>query len=88
MEYQNIINLLGNRQNEPSKFRKRICVEINYESRGTYNVSNQVEFKNSVRESHLCYYSDAYIHLASLAKWLGVLLRTNCCGIKCRCCNV
>ena len=35
MEYQNIINLLGYRQNEPSKFRKKVCVEIHDESQGT-----------------------------------------------------
>ena len=36
MEYQKIINLLHNTQNEPSKFRARYWVEINDESRGAY----------------------------------------------------
>ena len=29
MEYQKIINLLGNRPNQPTKFRKKSWVEIN-----------------------------------------------------------
>ena len=32
IEYQKIINLFDNSQNEPSKFRTRNWVEINYES--------------------------------------------------------
>ena len=61
MEYQKIINLLGNTQNEPSKFRTRNWVEINEGSRGTYNKSNQIKFKTSMKRSNLCYYSVAYI---------------------------
>ena len=34
--------------NQPSKFRTRNCVEINDESRATYNVSNQTKFKTSM----------------------------------------
>ena len=30
MEYQKVINLLGNAQNEPSKFRARNWIEINH----------------------------------------------------------
>ena len=37
MEYQKIINLLDNTQNEPSKFRTRNCFGINGESRRMYN---------------------------------------------------
>ena len=54
MEYQkiiNIINLLDNTQNEPSKFRSRNWVEINDGLRGTYNKSNQIKFKTSVTRS-------------------------------------
>ena len=40
MEYQKIINLLDDTINQPSEFRTRNWVEINDESRGTYNVSN------------------------------------------------
>ena len=31
MEYQKIINLLGDTKNQPSEFRTRDWVEINYE---------------------------------------------------------
>ena len=59
MEYQKIINLLDNIPNEPFKFRTRNWVEINDESRGTYNASNQIKFKTSMIRSNLCDYIDA-----------------------------
>ena len=37
MEYQKIRNLLDNTSNQPSKFRTKNWIEINDESRGTYN---------------------------------------------------
>ena len=40
MKYQKIINLLDDITNQPSKFRTRNWVELNYESRGTYNSNN------------------------------------------------
>ena len=40
MEYQKIINLLDNRSNQPIKFRTRNWVEINDESRRTYDKDN------------------------------------------------
>ena len=36
-------------------------VEINDESRGTYNVNSQIKFKTTMLKSSLCHYSDAYI---------------------------
>ena len=49
MEYQKIINLLDDRKNQPSKFRIRNWVEIDHESRGTYNNdNNDVKFKTSM----------------------------------------
>ena len=39
MEYQNIINLLENASNQPSKFRTKNWVEVNDESRGTYSAN-------------------------------------------------
>ena len=36
-EYQKAIHLLDNKQNQPTKFRTKNWVEINDESRGTYN---------------------------------------------------
>ena len=61
MEYQNIANLIDDVSNQPSKFRTRNWVEINDESRGTYNVNSQIKFKTTVLKSSLCDYSDAYI---------------------------
>ena len=61
MEYQKIANLIDDTPNQPSKFRKRNWVEINDESRGTYNVNSQIKFKTAMLKSSLCDYSDAYI---------------------------
>ena len=62
MEYQKISNLLDdNKSNQPSKFRTKNLVEINDESRGTYNVNSQTKFKTTMLKSSLCDYSDAYI---------------------------
>ena len=62
MEYQKIANLLDdNKSNQPSKFTTKSWVEINDESRGTYNVNSQIKFKTTMLKSSLCDYSDAYI---------------------------
>ena len=61
MEYQKRINLLDNTPNQQSKFKTINWVEVNDESRGTYNEDNQIKFQTSVLRSSLCDYSDAYI---------------------------
>ena len=61
MEYQKIANLIDDTSNQPSKFRRRNWVEINDESRGTYNVGSQIKFKTTMLKSSLCDYSDVYI---------------------------
>ena len=62
MEYQKIANLLDdNKSNQPSKFRTKNWIEINDESRGTYNVNSQIKFKTTMLKFSLCDYSDAYI---------------------------
>ena len=61
MEYQKIANLIDDTSNQPSKFRTKNWVEINDESRGTYNVNSQIKFKTTMSKSSLCDYSDAYI---------------------------
>ena len=61
MEHQKIANLTDDTSNQPSKFRTRNGVEINNESRGTYNVNSQIKFKTTMFKSSLCDYSDAYI---------------------------
>ena len=47
--------------NQPSKFRTKNWVEINDESRGTYNINSQIKFKTTMLNSSLCDYSDTYI---------------------------
>ena len=42
MEYQKITNLLDNTQNQPSKFWRKIWVERNDDSCGTYKSNNQI----------------------------------------------
>ena len=61
MEYQKIANLIDDTSNQPSKFRTKNWVEINGESRGTYNANSQIKFKTTMLKSSLCDYSDAYI---------------------------
>ena len=61
MEYQKIINLLGNTPKQPTKFRKKNWVEINDGARGTYKTNSQIKSKSSLLKSSLCGYSDAYI---------------------------
>ena len=63
MKYQKIANLLDNASNQPSKLRRNYWVKIKNESRGTYSVNRQINFKTSVLRSSLCEYSDAYILL-------------------------
>ena len=61
MEYQKIANLIDDASNQPSKFKTKNWVEINDESRGTYNVNSQIKFKTTMLKSGLYGYSDAYI---------------------------
>ena len=54
--------MLNNAPNQPSKFRTKNWVEINYDSRGTYyNANKQINFQVTMLQSSLCDYSDAYI---------------------------
>ena len=61
MEYQKKANLIDDASNQPSKFRTKNWVEINDESRGTYNVNSQIKFKTTMLKSSLCDCIDAYI---------------------------
>ena len=54
-------NLIDDASDQPSKFRTKHLVEINDESRGTYNVNSQTKFKTTMLVSSVCDYSDAYI---------------------------
>ena len=48
MEYQKIANLLDDASNQPSKLITKNWVEINDESRGTYNVNSQIKSKTTI----------------------------------------
>ena len=48
-------------QINPLNLEQKTWVEINNESRGTYNVNNQIKFKTTMLKSSLCDYSDPYI---------------------------
>ena len=62
MEYQKTANLIDdNTLNQLSKFRTRIWVEINDESRGAYKVNSQIKFKTKMLKYSLCDYSGTYI---------------------------
>ena len=61
MEYQKIANLIDDASNQHPKFRTKNWVEINDESRGTYNVNSQIKFNTTMLKSSLYDYSDAYI---------------------------
>ena len=60
------MNLLENAPNQASEFRTKNWVEINDESRGTYNVNSQIKFKTLILKSSICDYSDAYILVVQL----------------------
>ena len=45
MEYEKIANLLDNSSNKTSKLRTKNWVEINDQSRGTYNDENKSNLK-------------------------------------------
>ena len=51
------MNFLGNRPNQPSKFKTKNSVEKNDDFRRTYNTS-QIKFKTSVLRLILCDCSD------------------------------
>ena len=52
--------MLDDASNQPSKFKTNNWVEINDESRGTYDANSKIKFKTSMLKSSLCDYSDAY----------------------------
>ena len=61
MEYQEMINLLDNKPNQPSNFSTRNWVEINDSSRGSYNTNSQIKLKTSMLKSRLSDYGHVYI---------------------------
>ena len=56
--------MLENTPNQPTKFRTKDWVEVNDDSRGTYNTNSQIKFKTSMLPTILCDYSNAYMLLS------------------------
>ena len=52
-------SFVDNALNQPSKFRTRNWVEINYDARETYGTSSHIRFRATILISSLCVYSDA-----------------------------
>ena len=71
MECEKISKLLDDASNKTFKFRTKNWVEINDESRGTYNDGKQIKFKTTMLKSSLCDYSDAYILVKGKIKITG-----------------
>ena len=57
MEYKKIMNFLDNASDQSSKFKTKNLVEINDDSRRTYNTNKQIKFKTTMLKSILCDYS-------------------------------
>ena len=61
MEYQKVISLLDNTQNQPTAFRTKSWVGINDGSHRAHNTDSQITFKISMVSLSLCNYREAYI---------------------------
>ena len=72
MEYQKIINLLGNASNQLSKFRTKNWIKINDQSRGMFDTNSDIRFKNTMLKYSLCNYSDAYVLVKGTITITGV----------------
>ena len=59
MEYQKIVNLLGNASNQFFNFRTKNYIEINDQSREVHNTNSDIRFNPTMLKSSLCDYSDA-----------------------------
>ena len=59
MEFQKLINLLDNEPSQPSKFKRKNLVEINDDSRRTFNTNSKIKYRAEKLEPSLCDYSDA-----------------------------
>ena len=53
--------MIDDASNQPYKFGTKNWVEINDESRGTYNATSQIKFKTTMLKSSLCDCSDANV---------------------------
>ena len=72
MEQEKIINLLEYTPNQSNIFRTKNWVEINDDSRGTYNMSIQIKFKTLILRTSLYDYSDTYILVSGIITITGL----------------
>ena len=61
MEYQKIINLVGNTSDQVPRYVTKKWVEIYGRSGGTYNTNKEIRFKTPMLRNDLCDYNEAYI---------------------------
>ena len=61
MQYQKLMNLLGNTSDQLSTFKTIDWTEINDQSRGVYNTNYAITFTTIMVKSSLCDYCDSYI---------------------------
>lgn len=60
IEYQKIINLLENANNQPRKFKTKNWIQVNdYRNNRTQNPHSQTRFKSTILRSRLCKYNEA-----------------------------
>ena len=64
MEYQKIINLLGNMPDQAPRYVTKKWVDIYDESGGTCNVNKEVRFKTPQLRNDLCDYNEVYTVVA------------------------
>ena len=69
IEYQKIINLLDNINNQPSESKKRNWLEVDDDACRTYAPNIQIRFKTTMLNSSLYDYSDAYIPVKGTIYW-------------------
>ena len=78
METQKIANLLGDADNESSKFATRKWFFINDQNNTDYGEGNEngatVKLETQVIKSNTCDYSDAYIHVKGDITVTGVVM--------------
>ena len=60
MEYQKVINLIGNISDKVPRFVSKKCVEIYDQSGGTYHTNKEIRFKTPMLRSDLCDFNEAY----------------------------
>ena len=71
MEYQKIINFLGNIPDNVSKFFTKKWIEVHDQSGGSYSINKQMRFKISMLQSDLCDYSGVYIVVKGIITHTG-----------------